>query len=113
LRANTFILATGGILGGGVRVTSNHEIVETVSDLPVNVETAPQKWFSRDFLVSHPIFRSGIIVNSNLKPIRSDNQEIFSNLMVVGSNLGNGDFIQERSYDGIALSSGYMAGNLA
>jgi len=108
-RARQFLLATGGILGGGIRADHLGQVNEVICQLPVAAPENRLDWFDRKFLSSggHSIFRSGIRTNNNFQPL---NPEI-ENLYIAGGMLSGGDYIQERSTDGVALVSGYFIGN--
>ena len=111
-RARNFILATGGILGGGLSASYDGRVTETIFQLPI---TAPQnraEWFSQKFLSvsGHPIFKAGISVNNKLQPAELHRQQVYENLFIAGSLLAGGDYIQERSRDGVALATGFYLG---
>lgn len=110
--ADNFVLATGGFLGGGYYVGYNGYAHETVFNLPVSPRLAPSHWFDRQFLNTqgHPIFKIGIRTDALLRPLDASDKPIYENLYVVGGALGGYDGIRERSLEGVALASGYMAG---
>jgi glycerol-3-phosphate dehydrogenase len=112
-RARNFVLATGGILGGGLRADYNGKVVETIYQIPVPAPKNRSDWFAQKFLSStgHPIFQTGVRVSGKLQPIEPNSQQVYENLFVVGNLLAGGDYIQERSRDGIALATGYAVGN--
>ena len=64
-RADQYLLATGGILGGGISTNYHGDIREVIFDLPVTAPNNHINWFHLDFLDprGHPIYRSGITVN--------------------------------------------------
>ena len=103
--AKSFVLATGGILGGGITADNNGYAHETIFGLPIKTPQYPSQWFNREFLGAggHPINRCGIGVDSAFQPVDSSNKVIFQNLYAVGGTLGNCDPIRERSLEGIAL----------
>jgi anaerobic glycerol-3-phosphate dehydrogenase B subunit len=111
--ARNFILATGGILGGGLRANYDGTVTETTFDLPVSAPQNRSEWFTQKFLSlsGHPVFRSGVAVDGNLQPAETHNQLRYNNLFIVGNQLAGGDYIQERSRDGVALATGYYLGN--
>lgn len=111
-QAHQFILASGGLLGGGLTATYQNGIKENIFDLPVQAPINRNLWFQQQFLSSqpHPIFTSGIQVDSQLRPIDENGKPWSSNLRVIGANLAGGDFLRQRSLDGIALLSGFLAG---
>ncbi len=114
-RGKTFVLATGGILGGGVRGQYGGFAQEMVFNLPVSGPHSRLEWLQRDFLAStgNPIYFAGLQVNSDLRPVDDQGQIIYENLLAVGGALCGWDGIAERSLEGVALATGYMAGNLS
>jgi glycerol-3-phosphate dehydrogenase subunit B len=107
-RAENFLLATGGILGGGYNAHENGRIIDSVLDLPIGQSIDREDWFREEFLDanSHPVFQAGYRINKDFQPIDGEDKPIFSNLFVAGTNLAGDDFIKERSFDGIALVTG-------
>ncbi|MEW6402552.1 MAG: anaerobic glycerol-3-phosphate dehydrogenase subunit GlpA [Chloroflexota bacterium] len=102
--AREFILATGGFLGDGLKMSYHGYAHETILDLPLEALPQNHDKFRLSFLhpEGQPLFRSGVRVDANLRAG-------YRNLSVVGSALA-GDFLRERSLEGVALASGYAAG---
>ena len=100
--AHHFVLATGGILGGGLTTTPEGLVRETVFGLPVSAPPTRAAWFAREFLAptGHPIFQ----------PVDPSGQTLYENLWVVGADLAGCDPIRERSVEGIALATGVLVG---
>lgn len=113
-KAETFILATGSILSGGVNTNYNGYAQETVFNLSVNAPSDRTDWFARDFLAQsgHPIFRAGITVDDKFRPLIRGGETHFSNLHLAGSQLGNCDVIRERSLEGVAIGTGFAVGRM-
>ena len=66
-RADTFILATGGLYGGGITSDYTGTLRETVFGLPLQTpDRQPDEWFTPQFLgpAGHPIHRAGVRVNA-------------------------------------------------
>ncbi len=110
--AHHFILATGGILGGGITTNYTGEITETIFNLPLSTPVNRQSWFRRDFLdpQGHPIYQTGVRVNQQLQPLNENGQPIYENLQAIGTILANWEPIRERSLEGVALATGFIAG---
>jgi glycerol-3-phosphate dehydrogenase subunit B len=110
--ASHYILASGGVLGGGIQVDSNHHSKEVIFNLPVQAPTEPLDWFNPEFLgeTGHPYFQGGIQVDHQFKPFNYNNRAQFENLHAIGELLAHCDSLQERSLEGIALVSGFMVG---
>jgi len=111
-QANTYILASGGILGGGLWADYDGSVTETVCGLPIAAPPNRKMWLNRQFLssASHPIYQIGVRTNREFQPIGEDGNIIYQNLYAVGNILAGFDSIQERSHEGIALVSGYLIG---
>lgn len=113
--AKEFILATGGLLAGGLFAEYSGNTREAIFNLPVKGPTTRNNWFEQEFMSTkgHAIFRSGVRTDSDLRPINVDGLVVFENLAVVGASLADCDPIRERSLEGIALVSGFQAGKQA
>ncbi len=113
--ADAFVLATGGILGGGIVGTEADGLVEVVFDLPVAGPAERGDWLRPEFTdpSGHPVYRSGLRVDGELRPLLPDGSIARSNLHAAGGILAGADPIAERSVDGIALATGRRAGLLA
>ena len=109
--ARFFLLASGGILGGGLKTFYDGSAVETVFNLPVSIPAQRTEWLEREFFApgGHAIFKSGIAVNQDFQPINHHGQVIYDNVVVAGSSLAHCDCIRERSQEGVALTTGYSA----
>jgi glycerol-3-phosphate dehydrogenase len=109
-----FVLATGGILGGGLILHQNGDMRDTALKLPIRHNLERNQWFSGEFIsdAGHPIFRAGIHINHEFKPIDETGQVYFNNLYAVGNLLGNADPVREISSGGIALATAYKLAKL-
>jgi len=111
-RARRYILATGGILGGGFQMEANGRLKELALDLKLEDENPGASRFASRFLSrkGHLVFRTGIKVNNDFRPIDESSHILLHNLNIAGAALGGFDPIQELSMEGVALVSGYLAG---
>lgn len=112
ITGEAFCLATGGILGEGLKVLPKG-IKEQVFDLPVStLEThSLEEFFS---LEEQPLSQAGIMVNEHLQPINpKTGQIVLTNVFIAGATLAGYDPFLEKSGNGVALASGYKAGLLA
>ncbi len=114
-KAESFVLATGGLLGGGLIIGDNGYAHDTALGIPVKLPANRAEWFQRRFLASggHPLFRAGIPVNSRFQPTGPEGRITYDNLFTVGGALANCDPIRERSLEGIALVTGFVTGERA
>jgi glycerol-3-phosphate dehydrogenase subunit B len=111
-RANDFIVATGGLLGGGIVVNHNGYAKDTVFDLPIKIPQPHSSKFQDRFLSSkgHPIFQSGLQVDNELHPVSENGDLEFENVHAAGSIIGNCDPVRELSLEGIAITTGFFVG---
>jgi glycerol-3-phosphate dehydrogenase subunit B len=107
-RAGAVVLATGGILGGGLSGRRDGTVTEVALGLPVR---APERgeWFHARVFDGHPIFRAGIQVNEHMQPVNADGQVVLRNVYAAGAILAGSDPWREKSHEGIALATGYRA----
>lgn len=110
--ARTIILATGGLLGGGIQLDDHGYAQDTALGLPINCPTDRTSWHYDTFLSSepHPLHNIGFAVNSSFQPIDQKGALLFDNLYVVGGALGGFDPIHEHSLEGVSLVTGYLVG---
>lgn len=110
-RATKFLLATGGILGGGFNSDHHGRVWEVIFNLPLTAPQQRHQWFQSQFMdpQGHPVFRGGVAVNRDWQPVNADGALVYRNLWAAGGLLAGGDYIQERSLEGVALASGRAA----
>jgi len=111
LRADKYLLATGGILGGGFNSDVNGRVWETIFNLPLTIPQERADWFNSGFLdpQGHPVFKGGVKVNASFQPIGANDQPLYANLWAAGNLLAHSDGIQERSLEGTAVATGVAA----
>jgi len=110
-RAEKFLLATGGILGGGIETDHTGKMWETIFDLPLATPRQRGEWFRARFFdpAGHPIFRAGVPVNAQFQPIDANGARVFANVWAAGNVLAHCDSILERSLEGVALATAHAA----
>ena len=120
-RARQYVLATGGILGGGFSLEPPQEnldrtLRETIFNLPLWNEgftngASLTDFFRPQFLhpTGHPIFNTGVKVNAQLQPVDPSGNVLLENVAVIGSALAGTDALRERSQEGIALVTAFTA----
>lgn len=118
-RAEEFILATGGILGGGIATDEHGAVRETALGLALHLpgERSAERsaWFQQKFLApqGHPFYQAGIPTGADFRPITPEGQPLYENLFAAGGILPHADPLRERSLEGIALATGYAVGEKA
>jgi glycerol-3-phosphate dehydrogenase subunit B len=110
-RADKFLLATGGILGGGINSDHTGKVWETVFNLPLATPRSRGEWFRARFFdpAGHPIFRAGVPVNRDFQPVDAKGARVYANVWAAGGVLAHADPILERSLEGIAIATGMAA----
>ena len=109
--ADKFILATGGLYSGGITVREFEHPQEMIFDLPVYIESGEENWSNAELFSAKPqgFAKTGVRTDTSLRPVDANNELVYENVYVVGSNLGGYDFCFEHSGNGVALASAYKA----
>ena len=109
--ARSYLLATGGILGGGILGERSGRVREVVFDLPVTAPGARSQWLRPLFLDSrgHPVFQGGVAVDARFQPLDESGAPVYDNLWAAGAVLAHTDPIRERGREGIAIATAYAA----
>lgn len=113
-RAEVFLLATGGIAGGGISTDYQGRVRETALNLPLQAPDSRGAWFASRFLheAGHAIFRAGVPTDDQLRPLNEQQGVVYDNVVVAGAALAGSDPVQERSVTGMAVATGWRAGKL-
>ncbi|MFZ1396494.1 MAG: glycerol-3-phosphate dehydrogenase subunit GlpB [Candidatus Promineifilaceae bacterium] len=113
-RFGQYVVATGGILGGGIVTRQDGTARELVFDLPVTLPNSRQEWFEQDFMdpKGHPVYRAGLTVNQQFQPLNGGSEPVYQNVYAAGTTLSHSEVIRERSFEGVALATGFAVGNL-
>lgn len=112
--ARRWVLATGGVAGGGLRAEHTGELRETALGLPVRSPAGRGDWFAQRFLdeAGHPVFRAGVAADHSLRPLDAAGRVVYQNVAVAGSALAGFDPIREGCLEGAAVATGFAAGQL-
>ena len=110
-RADAYILATGGLYGGGVLSDDRGRVWEPIFGLPVLAGEDRMAWFRPDLLdpEGHPAHTFGIRVDERLRPLGADGGPAYANLYAAGHILGGLDTISGQCAEGLDLASAYGA----
>jgi glycerol-3-phosphate dehydrogenase subunit B len=105
--AKNYVLATGGIFGGGIQTDESGKVWEPIFGLPFVADPNRHQWFSTNFLASggQPVTNYGIRVNQQFSPLTHDNVSVAENLFVAGASLAGSNWITGRTGSGLALAS--------
>lgn len=105
-RAGSVVVATGGLLGGGLVASADGSVREVVANLPVAGPSSREEWFSSQVGPgAHPVYRAGVEVGPDL----AASERVY----VAGNLLFGADPVGEGSLEGIALATGWAAGRNA
>jgi glycerol-3-phosphate dehydrogenase subunit B len=107
--AGAVLLATGGILHGGLVARQNGRVVESVFDLPIQHPATRTEWTSDSPFGAQPYALLGVRVDSTMRPISKDGTPYFSNLFAAGGLLGGSDRAIEGCRQGIDLLTAFRA----
>jgi len=102
-RADQYVLATGGLVGKGVR-SERERVFEPIFDCHVPHAADRYDWFVDDVFGDQPYARFGLPVDRDLRPLDASDEPEFSNLRSAGAVLGGYDFAAEKSGAGVSLS---------
>jgi glycerol-3-phosphate dehydrogenase subunit B len=111
--ADVVILATGGMLHGGLVADRKGRVRESVFDLPVCFNPAREKWTSASPFHQQDYATFGVIVDSDMRPLDADGLALFTNLFAAGGLLAGADRTMEASRQGIDLATSYRAVEVA
>lgn len=111
--AKAFVLATGGILGGGLALLPG-KARECIFDLDIPVPGDVSLWSEPDIFGSHIFSRLGVRVDHTLRPLAgTTDKPCWNNVFFAGRSIGGYDFATEKSGYGVALATGWQAGRMA
>lgn len=112
--ARRWVLATGGIMGGGLRADHGGTVLETALGLPIRAPSGRADWFAQRFLDpdGHPVFQAGVAADRRLRPLDAAARVVYENVAVAGGALAGYDPIREGCLEGVALATGYAAGQM-
>ncbi len=110
--ADTFVLATGGLVGKGLD-SDRAGVREPVFDCHVPQPEDRYDWFVDDAFGDHPYARFGVRIDQQCRPLGADGDPEFENLHACGAVVGGADVAREKSASGVSLATGVVAGRQA
>ena len=108
-RAEQYVLATGGLVGKGIR-SDRERVYEPIFDLPIPQPEDRYDWFEDGAFDDHPFARFGVPIDRETRPLDADDEPAYENLRAAGAVVGGYDFAAEKSGSGVSLATGYAAG---
>ncbi|MFC6825489.1 glycerol-3-phosphate dehydrogenase subunit GlpB [Halopelagius fulvigenes] len=110
--AEEFVLATGGLVGKGVR--SNRERVEEpVFGLRVPHPEDRYEWSESEAFGDHAFARFGVVPDGEMRPTTETGEPQFENLRAAGGVVGGANVARENSAGGVSLATAAVAGTRA
>ena len=112
--ADRYILATGRFIGGGLKA-DQEKISEPLLGLSVFQPPSRQGWFEKTFFSDqpHPIHHAGALIDPSFRPVDEKGELLLENLWVAGTMLAHHHCTDEKSREGIEITTGYMAAQKA
>ncbi len=107
--AGAVVLATGGILHGGLVARQSGLIQESVFDLPVVHNPDRSTWVSPHAGDTQPYASFGLRVDALMRPLDPGGQPMFPNLFAAGGVLAGARRAEEGSRQGIGLGTAFRA----
>ncbi|MBD5539140.1 MAG: anaerobic glycerol-3-phosphate dehydrogenase subunit B [Desulfovibrio sp.] len=108
-KARAYVLATGGILGGGVLLEPGRA-VERVFGLDLALPADVTDWTEPEIFGSQAVSKVGVRVDDKLRPLDANGALALENVFFAGRTLGAHDPAVEKSGYGVALATGWQAG---
>jgi glycerol-3-phosphate dehydrogenase subunit B len=111
------VLATGRFIGGGVVRASRFQ--ESVLDLPVFAGAKRLEdqhigdLLDPKLLGEHTAIRAGVKIDDSLRPLGADGEPFHPRLFAAGSVIGGYDPALDKTGLGVAIFTGYLAGEAA
>jgi glycerol-3-phosphate dehydrogenase subunit B len=112
--SDRYILATGRFIGGGLKA-NEEKIFEPIFNFPISQLKSREEWFQKSFFNDspHPIHQAGVLTDSSFRPIDEKGELILENVWIAGSILSHHHFVDEKSREGIEITTGYTAAKQA
>lgn len=106
--ADKFIIATGGVIGGGIASTPD-KVYEKIFNIEIKSPASVEERSDKNVFGSHIFTKFGVNVNNKLQAIDSSGSPLYDNVFFAGNTLSDYDFPTEKSGYGVACSTGYTA----
>jgi glycerol-3-phosphate dehydrogenase subunit B len=107
VKATNYVLATGGIFGGGILADAEGTVSEPIFNLPVAADTNRHLWFEKKFIspTGQPVFNFGVKANARLQPVNGGRRPVAENLYVAGAVIAGSEWTRGRTGEGIAVAT--------
>lgn len=111
-KAHAYIIATGGILSGGI-VLDAGKIRERIFGLKIDAPENVDDWTEEEIFGHHFVTSVGVSVDDKMRPINKSGAYELENVFFAGRTIGGYDYASEKSGHGVACSTGWQAGRSA
>ncbi|MDR2348591.1 MAG: hypothetical protein LBD90_08290, partial [Bifidobacteriaceae bacterium] len=101
--------APGGFEAGAIAMDSHYGLAETLFGLPLTGLRAVEELVPEEYSEAPPLFRVGVRVDPQMRPLDQAGQPVYENLRVAGSLIGGAVRWAEKSGEGVALGSAWAA----
>lgn len=108
-KAQAYVLATGGILGGGI-ILEPGSACERIFGQTLPLPGEVGAWTEPDIFGNHAVSSLGVHVDAQLRPLDASGTLALKNVFFAGRTLGGYDPAVEKSGYGVALATGWHAG---
>lgn len=109
LDADVTILASGGLLHGGIEAFQEHSFQEPIFQLPIAHPPDRASWTSESPYDPQPYSQIGVRVNANMQPLDARGRVMVKNLFAVGGIIAGSDRTYEGTRQGIDIATAYQA----
>ncbi len=103
------LLATGGVLHGGLVSLPDGQVQEAVFDLPVTHTPGREAWLTARPGDSQPYAGFGVRVNARMQPLGADGEPVVANLYAAGGLIAGPDRTLGGCRQGIDLATAHKA----
>lgn len=110
--ARAVVVATGGILNGGITLSPG-KARESIFGLDLPVPENVDEWSDPEIFGKHLICGLGVRVNADLRALDKNGAPMLENVFFAGRTIGGYDYASEKSGHGVAVATGWRAGQLA
>lgn len=110
--ARAVVVATGGILSGGV-ILDPGKAREGIFNLDIPVPGNVDDWSEPEIFGKHMVTSLGVKVDSQMRALDKNGVPCLGNVFFAGRTLGGYDYAAEKSGHGVAAATGWQAGSMA
>ncbi|MCJ7511928.1 MAG: anaerobic glycerol-3-phosphate dehydrogenase subunit GlpB [Anaerolineales bacterium] len=109
LSAGNILLATGGVLNGGLETDIHGRIRESVFEIPVASIPRREDWVGPGLASAHAYTHFGVRVNDQMQPVDAAGERFAANLYAAGGVIAGPDRSLGACRQGIDLATAYRA----